>query len=212
MARDRPEFSSERVPAKDKYKDVRLKTETLDTKPDWPARACLWLRLQRISYETRNFFVGLCLLRPSVSSLLKCYDGSLERNVHLSLNMKGHDRSSSMILSQSCSITRHEDAWGERMYSSYSFSTLVLDGGEWLASPRPRFTPEERAPRTTGHSRFDLWRRQEVFSSSLCVQIGSEAHPASCPIGTGGPFPGAKGRPRRDADHSPPPSAEVVDE
>jgi hypothetical protein len=30
------------------------------------------------------------------------------------------------------------------------------------------------------------------FSSNLCVQTGSEAHPASCTIGTGGPFPGAK--------------------
>jgi hypothetical protein len=41
------------------------------------------------------------------------------------------------------------------------------------------------------------------FSSSLCVQTRSEAHPASCPMGTGGPFPGGKMRPRRDADHSP---------
>jgi hypothetical protein len=30
------------------------------------------------------------------------------------------------------------------------------------------------------------------FSSNLCVQTGSEAHPASCTMGTGGPFPGAK--------------------
>jgi hypothetical protein len=30
------------------------------------------------------------------------------------------------------------------------------------------------------------------FSSNLCVQIGSEAHPASCTMGTGGTFPGAK--------------------
>jgi hypothetical protein len=30
------------------------------------------------------------------------------------------------------------------------------------------------------------------FSSSLCVQSGSEAHPASCTMGTGGPFPGGK--------------------
>jgi hypothetical protein len=50
------------------------------------------------------------------------------------------------------------------------------------------------------------------FSSSLCVQTGSEAHPASCTMGTGSPFPGGKARPGRDADHSPPPSAEVVDE
>jgi hypothetical protein len=47
------------------------------------------------------------------------------------------------------------------------------------------------------------------FSSNLCVQTGSGAHPASCTMGTGGPFPGGKARPGRDADHSPPSSAEV---
>jgi hypothetical protein len=52
----------------------------------------------------------------------------------------------------------------------------------------------------------------EDFSSSLFVQIGSGAHPASCTMGTGGPFPGGKARPGRDADHSPPSSAEVVNE
>jgi hypothetical protein len=30
------------------------------------------------------------------------------------------------------------------------------------------------------------------FSSILCVHTGSGAHPASCPMGTGGPFPGGK--------------------
>jgi hypothetical protein len=50
------------------------------------------------------------------------------------------------------------------------------------------------------------------FSSNLCVQTGSGAHPACCPMGTGGPFPGGKARPERDADHSPPSSAEVVNE
>jgi hypothetical protein len=48
------------------------------------------------------------------------------------------------------------------------------------------------------------------FSSNLCVQTGSWTHPASFPMGTGGPFPGGKVRPGRDADHSSPPSAEVV--
>jgi hypothetical protein len=32
----------------------------------------------------------------------------------------------------------------------------------------------------------------KYFSSSLCVQTSSEAHPASCTMGTGGPFPGGK--------------------
>jgi hypothetical protein len=39
------------------------------------------------------------------------------------------------------------------------------------------------------------------FSSNHCVQTGSEAHPASCTMGTWGPFPGAKRG--RGADHSP---------
>jgi hypothetical protein len=50
------------------------------------------------------------------------------------------------------------------------------------------------------------------FSSNLCVQTGSGAHPAPCTMGTGGPFPGGKARPGRDADHLSPSSAEVVNE
>jgi hypothetical protein len=45
---------------------------------------------------------------------------------------------------------------------------------------------------------------QVVF---LSVQTGCGAHPASCPMGTGG-----KARPGRDADHSPPSSVEVKNE
>jgi hypothetical protein len=44
----------------------------------------------------------------------------------------------------------------------------------------------------------------EDFSSNPCVQICSGTHPASYLMGTGG-----KSRPGRDADHSPPSSAEV---
>jgi hypothetical protein len=51
--------------------------------------------------------------------------------------------------------------------------------------------------------------KAEDFSSSLCVQTGSGAHPASYPVGTGGSFPGVKARPGRDADHSLPSSDEV---
>jgi hypothetical protein len=45
---------------------------------------------------------------------------------------------------------------------------------------------------------------------SLChyVQTGSEAHPASCPVATGGSFPSLR-RPEREADHSPLYRAEV---
>jgi hypothetical protein len=54
--------------------------------------------------------------------------------------------------------------------------------------------------------------RAKDSSFSLCVQTGSGDHPASYPMGTGGPFPGGKARPGRDADHSPPSSAEVKNE
>jgi hypothetical protein len=50
------------------------------------------------------------------------------------------------------------------------------------------------------------------FSSSLCVQTGSGVHPASCTMGNGGVSLAVKARPGRDADHSPPSSAEVVNE
>jgi hypothetical protein len=50
------------------------------------------------------------------------------------------------------------------------------------------------------------------FSSSLSVQTGFETHPASCTMGTGGPFSGATARPESDADHSSPSSAEVKNE
>jgi hypothetical protein len=50
------------------------------------------------------------------------------------------------------------------------------------------------------------------FSSNLCVQASSEVYPGSCTMGTGGPFPGAKRSPGRDADHSPPSGTEVKNE
>jgi hypothetical protein len=50
------------------------------------------------------------------------------------------------------------------------------------------------------------------FSSILCDQTGSGAHPTSCPMGTRGPFPGGKAPAGLDADHSPPSSAEVDNE
>jgi hypothetical protein len=53
---------------------------------------------------------------------------------------------------------------------------------------------------------------EKDFSCSLCVQTDSGAHPASCTMGTGGPFPGAKARPESDADHSEPSGAEAENE
>jgi hypothetical protein len=57
---------------------------------------------------------------------------------------------------------------------------------------------------TTGLLKFDPRQRRKNFSSSLCVETGSVAHPASCPMSSGGPLPGSKTRPGRDAEHTPP--------
>jgi hypothetical protein len=62
----------------------------------------------------------------------------------------------------------------------------------------------------TKRSRFDLRKGQRTFP--LASVSGYGAHPASCTKGTGGTFPGGKARPGRDADHSPPSSAEVMNE
>jgi hypothetical protein len=77
----------------------------------------------------------------------------------------------------------------------------------------PLFVPV--TPRVSFVSDYGLDDRDSIpaeaedFSSSLCIQTGSGAHPASCPVVTGGSFPGGKARPGRDVDHSPPSSAEV---
>jgi hypothetical protein len=62
----------------------------------------------------------------------------------------------------------------------------------------------------TTHWRHGLRSRAEAkdFSSSLCVETAFRTHPASCPMGTGGPILGGKARPGRDSDNSPPSSAE----
>jgi hypothetical protein len=63
-------------------------------------------------------------------------------------------------------------------------------------------SPGSPARSQTGRLRFDSRHRRKDFSSNLYVHTGSGAHPASCTMGTGGPFPGGKVRPVRDADHS----------
>jgi hypothetical protein len=60
---------------------------------------------------------------------------------------------------------------------------------------------------TTTEPDFDS-QQGKTFFSSYCVHISSEAHPASCPIGTGGFSPGVK-QLGHDAHHSSPSSVKV---
>jgi hypothetical protein len=57
------------------------------------------------------------------------------------------------------------------------------------------------------HSFTEAEQGQE-FSLIQSVQTGSGAHPASCPMGTGGDHPGVK-RQQREGDHSPPSGTKV---
>jgi hypothetical protein len=50
------------------------------------------------------------------------------------------------------------------------------------------------------------------FFSDHCVDTASGTHQASCTVGTGGPFLGAKAQPGRDADHSPPSTSKADNE
>jgi hypothetical protein len=64
---------------------------------------------------------------------------------------------------------------------------------------------------TIGRSRFDPRQGQRIFLLAPASRpaLGPTQPPIQC---TGGPFPGGKARPGRDADHSPPSSAEVKNE
>jgi hypothetical protein len=85
-----------------------------------------------------------------------------------------------------------------------------------VASTTPKVLPGSSVSVVSGYGLGDRGsvpgRGKRDFSSKLCVQGGSRAHPASCTVGTGGTFPGCNARPGRDADDSPPSSAEVVNE
>jgi hypothetical protein len=93
--------------------------------------------------------------------------------------------------------TLFKTSWHKKWFSNYKVSSVSTVSGYRL---------EDRAIEVRSPA------EARDFSSSLCIQTESEAHPVSCTMGTGGPFPGTKARPGRDADHSPPSSAEVVNE
>jgi hypothetical protein len=85
---------------------------------------------------------------------------------------------------QSSPATRHDGAWGERRYSSYSFLTSALDGGEWSASrPGRALTrgkgPGERTPGTGGWVGLKAGLDTEARGKILCPCRGS--NPA-CPV------------------------------
>jgi hypothetical protein len=74
-----------------------------------------------------------------------------------------------------------------------------------------KISTRERSNRTsTGWvAGFPVTATTRDVSPLSSVQTGSGAHPHYHPVSIGGSFAAVK-RPRRDADHSPPPSVEVI--
>jgi hypothetical protein len=110
----------------------------------------------------------------------------------------------------------------ERACTVYTINLLACysdNTGTWLTNlPCHSFTDVSQIAQsaqclamgwTIRRLRFDPRQRQKDFFSSLCVHTGSGAHPASCTMGTGRCFPGAKARPGCDADHSTPSSTKI---
>jgi hypothetical protein len=75
---------------------------------------------------------------------------------------------------KSSPTTRHEDAWRERRYSSYSFLTTTLDGVEWSASLSSRALAPEKGTlvpivQEAGWAPEPVWtQRLEEKSFRLC--------------------------------------------
>jgi hypothetical protein len=77
---------------------------------------------------------------------------------------------------QSSPATRHAGAWGERRYTSYSFSTSALDGGEWSASRPGRALPPGKGPpvpivQEAGWAPEPVWtqRLEENSAENICL-------------------------------------------
>jgi hypothetical protein len=73
-----------------------------------------------------------------------------------------------------CPATRHEDAWGQRRYSSYSFLTSTLDGGEWSASRPGCALPPGKGPpvpigQEAGWAPEPVWTQRPEEKSSASV-------------------------------------------
>jgi hypothetical protein len=84
---------------------------------------------------------------------------------------------------QRCPPTCHGGAWGERRYSSYSYLSLALDGGEWSASRPGRALPPGKEPpvpigQEAGWAPVPVWTQRLGEKSSASVGDRNLGHPA----------------------------------
>jgi hypothetical protein len=74
------------------------------------------------------------------------------------------------------------------LYNQFYKDLLFMQGSHFKL--RSVVTNEPFKLRTNGVRSL---AKAKDFSSSLCIQTSSEAHPTSYPVGTGNPFLGLKG-------------------
>jgi hypothetical protein len=83
---------------------------------------------------------------------MKCHNRTLCFSVryecHDVNNDSGYLDIYSPTIKQSSPATRHDGTWGERRYSSYSFLTSALDGGDGQRHAPAALYPGERTPGT----------------------------------------------------------------
>jgi hypothetical protein len=88
-----------------------------------------------------------------------------------------------IIIKYSGSAIRHGGALGERRYSSYSFLTSALEGGEWSASRPGRALPPRKEPpvpivQEAGWAPEQVWTQRLEEKSSASVGDRTPAVPS----------------------------------
>jgi hypothetical protein len=142
--------------------------------------------LGRLTYRILELFrhmVGLLwrVIRPSQGLYLHrtTQHRNTRTNIHALSWIRTHDPSNQPANThasdctatltgkkESCTATCYEGAWGERRYSSYSYLTSALDGGEWSASrPGCALPPGKGPPVPTGQEAG--WVPKPVWTQRL---------------------------------------------
>jgi hypothetical protein len=102
---------------------------------------------------------------------------------------------------------------GPEKYAASRFAETLISTYQTVQHHKPQdhkmnFRRCEKNSWTTEGSDFETRQGQE-FSLLYVVQTGSGVHPTSYPMDTGGYLYSGIKRPGREADHSPPTSAEI---
>jgi hypothetical protein len=116
-------------------------------------KQCAWLHIikETVAFETSVLLsvdIPAVVLRTyycSQSSSLAVI--SYQKQPYSMELITQFSQASYYFLPKSCPTTHHEGTWGERRYSSFSFSSLALDWGEWSAlRPGHALAPGKGSP------------------------------------------------------------------